>query len=229
MGFPKDKNFSRHSENLQEIRKSLTELERLHKRTIREGHDGPEHPIRRVHLLMLGVYAEAYLRKILADPTGFSPAERDEIWSKNSQNEQWKHAIKLAKIKHYGEHPPAEADSRLNRATQMVDAQLGTIMTDRNKLAHGQWLHQLKSGENDKFRQTPLPLDYNYTEIFERTKAIRFTADLIHKLCVSEPTFEREFQRLSDKIDECSWTIANPNEQQFKLAEQLRKRTIRVR
>lgn len=208
--FPTSVEFGRHTENLNAVAAALTQIERAHKRSIRDGDEPAEHALRKVHTLLLGVYAEARLRKILTDPTGFNNRERELIWLKASQGDRWLAAVDFAVRRHYQvlahqsleDVLPVDIVQRIGDVNGLLETDLEPIITDRNRLAHGQWVWQLKSRKENEFVSNPSSYDLNYTALRARFKLIDFIGRLVGVLCVSEPTFNRDFDLLMKKIGE---------------------------
>lgn len=206
MPYPTSDNFKKHSQNLSKVSAALVQIERVHKAAVRDNDQAAERALRVVHTMLIAVFAEAQLRKIIDDPTGFSAAERRFIWAMRSQDGRWKRAIEAAAARHYGtvnfdlsSLPEADA-KRLTQVKDLIGSHLAPVITDRNKLAHGQWRHQLKSLSDDRFRSEPMRLDYNYEEIVGRHRLLQAIAQMVHVLCVSEPTFRRDFDRWTRQI-----------------------------
>lgn len=166
--------------------------------------------MRKVHTLLLGVYAESRLRKILEDPTGFNDRERALIWLVQSQDRRWALAVDFAARRHYGvmAHQslsgslPAKALMRVEAVTQLLENDLAPVITDRNRLAHGQWTWQLKSRSENVFSTDQATFDYNYVALRARFHMLDFIGRVVNLLCVSEPTFDRDFDSLMHKIDQ---------------------------
>lgn len=59
VNYPSSPNFDKHTENLNAVRATLIQVERAHKRAIGEGDEPAERAIRKVHTLLLGVFARA--------------------------------------------------------------------------------------------------------------------------------------------------------------------------
>lgn len=207
---PTSDQFSRHSENLREVKKSLKQVELLHKRAIREGAESHERALRRVHLMVVGIYAESFLRKIVSDPTGFNDRERMAIWKCRSKGDQWLEAIDLSVRRHFEvplhkELEESLSPSNLGRIVlirNIIKDDLASIITDRNKLAHGEWLWQLKSGKESEFRVDSVRYDHNYSEISARKDAIEAIARIVNVLAVSDATFDRDYLTLLEQIDQ---------------------------
>lgn len=230
MSYPADPAFTRHSENLAAVSSALTQVERLHKNAIRYGDQQAELALRRLHLLHVGIFAEARLRKILADPLGFNDRERRLLWAKRSQDGRWELAVELAARRHYRvlmhddliAHLPTTAAQRVQSVLALLRDELAPTITDRNKLAHGQWRWQLKSGSEYAFVATSMSLTPNYTEIKSRHLALDAIGRLVHVLCVSEPTFSRDFDDVTAKIDAARPGMTGRGHEDF--VEDLRRR-----
>jgi hypothetical protein len=229
MNYPSSSMFRKHTENLNAVLAVLTRVERAHKRAIRENDQPNEHAMRTVHTLLLGVYAEARLRKILEDPTGFNDRERNLIWLERSQDQRWVAAVDFAARRHYGvmSHQslvdvlPTKALNRLEAVTGLLKNDLAPIITDRNKLAHGQWVWQLKSSSEKTFLGDQTSHIYNYIALRSRFRLLDFIGRLVNVLCVSEPTFDRDFDSLMQNVDQAKADLDGARYGAF--AAQLRK------
>lgn len=227
--YPSSQAFSKHTDNFRAIVTALTQVERVHKRAIRESDEPTEKAMRVVHTLALGVYAEARLRKILEDPTGFNDRERQLIWLERSQDKRWLAAVDSAARRHYKvmshqnltEVIPAQALDRINAVSALLRDDLAPVITDRNRLAHGQWIHQLKSRSENVFIDNPRTYDYNYVALHARKQLLDFVARTVNVLAVSEPTFDRDFGDLMGKIDRAKAGLGGDRYAQF--ASQLRR------
>lgn len=218
MAYPTSVEFSKNSENLKEIKASLTQLERLHKEQIRASGDwknpertsAPVATIRRLHLLTVGIMAEATLRKLIVDPTGFNDAERSIIWGKTRQSDRWLSAIELSYRRHFNVPIHIGLDTALvvETATQLLETKslvtgsLNPVIEDRNRIAHGQWTWQLKSRKENEFLVESRNLSrYDYCQIKAMTELVSSIGKLIHLLVVSEPTFQRDYSAIQSRLD----------------------------
>ncbi|MFD8582883.1 hypothetical protein ACFV2A_08305 [Streptomyces californicus] len=198
--------FRKHSQNLSALISGLRQAERIHKQMIRQGNEPAVSFSARMHSLMIGMIAEARLRKILFDPQGFNDRERKLIGRERSQIGQWVLAVECAFRRQYEVAMHLEiadpvdpiAVSRYGEIIRMLKDDLAPIIEGRNKVAHGEWAWEEKSKENT-FRQAKRPL--NYLEIKRRGQLIDSLAEMIHILIVSEPTFQRDFDDLYKTID----------------------------
>jgi hypothetical protein len=155
--FPSTPEYEKHSENLAEVRKFLLQIERIHKNAIRRNSQPEILALSRTQFLTIGIEAEAILRKIVADPTGFNDIERDAIWSARSKIDQWLKVLELAFRRHYRvllHHPLNSALapitlSRYEQLSAVIDDHVRPIVEQRNKIAHGQRVWHLKSGKEN--------------------------------------------------------------------------------
>ena len=203
--------FSKHSENLAAVKKGLTQLERAHKEAIRSGSAPQIETLRRLHFLTLGILAEATLRKIVVDPLGFNDRERQLVWRARSQLDRWLEAVELSARRHYKVliHKPVDASSigleafdRYDTVRSLLTGQLRPVIEDRNKIAHGQWKWRLRSGQENSFLETTPPSLPNYCSLSSQAQLITTIGNLVHIFAISEPTFERDYQKLMSKLAE---------------------------
>ncbi|MFD8422680.1 hypothetical protein [Streptomyces sp. NPDC059668] len=166
--------------------------------------------------------AEARLRKIIHDPQGFNERERKLIASSKSQIERWKSAVDFAFRRQYAvpvhlEIRDSGADpkviSRHAIITEMLDEDLKPIIEGRNKTAHGQWIWELNNLETQFKGRAADPM--NYLAISRRGEIIDDLAEIVHVLIVSEPAFQREFDRLYGKIGTTRCVIDGNDYPQF--------------
>ncbi|MFF3122636.1 hypothetical protein ACFVRD_09745 [Streptomyces sp. NPDC057908] len=204
---PADHPFRKHSQNLSALISGLRQAERMHKQVIRQG-DAPAVAFsRRMHSLMVGMIAEARLRKIIYDPQGFNGRERKLIARSKSQIERWKAAVDFAFRRQYAvpmhlEIRDSSVDptiiSRYEIILDMLEDDLKPIIEGRNKTAHGQWVWELNNPETEFKGRAENPL--NYLAILRRGEMIDSLAEMVHILIVSEPAFQRDFDRLYGKV-----------------------------
>ena len=105
---------------------------------------------------------------------------------------------------------PVDALERVAAVSRLLEDDLAPVITDRNKLAHGQWVHQLKSRSEDAFVVNPTTYDYNFVALRARQGLLDYIARLVNVLAVSGPTFDRDFKGLMDKIDEAKADLMGP-------------------
>ena len=223
--------FRRHSANLRAVSAGLTQAERAHKAAIRRG-DAPATDFEaRMHQLMVGLLAEAHLRKIVADPGGFNAKERKLLSQEGSQLNRWLRAVELAFRRHYAvplhleitlSTTAAGVPTQYAAITNLLSNDLEAVIQDRNKLAHAQWRWLLNSKETAFTGPAEPPL--NYLASHRRGVAIRHLAGLIHTLVVSEPTFRRDYTSLYSAITKMQAVINGPDYPAFVINLQSRRR-----
>lgn len=204
-GFPENEEFSKHAENLAELKRSRTQIERLHKAAIRRNSLEEVATLSQIQYMFIGIEAESTLRKIVTDPTGLTAAQQNVVWNAPSKTDQWLKLLDVAFAHHYNEtaDPSWTVDNldaltrnRYGALRKLVTDELRPITERRNKLAHGQWAWHLKSHQDNKFtkeeRQASAP---DYFTLHELTKALESIANLVLALTVSRPTFERDFEK----------------------------------
>jgi hypothetical protein len=194
--------FSRHSDNLRAVEKGLTQVERLHKQAIRASYEPSIDTLARLQYLTIGIMAEARLRKIAADPNGFNDRERELIRQTRSQLDKWLLAVELAFRRHH--RVPIHLDVDAHTTSAVTEGQyrlirdllrndLASVIEDRNKTAHAQWLWLLNSKETNFTGPAAAP--YNYSALLARSNLIRSIGDLINTLVLSEVTFQRDYAK----------------------------------
>ena len=204
---PADHPFRKHSQNLSALISGLRQAERIHKQMIRQRDEPGVAFSRRMHSLMVGMIAEARLRKITHDPQGFNERERKLIAGSKSQIDRWKSAVDFAFRRQYAvpmhlEIQDSDVDatviSRYGIILDMLDDDLKPIIEGRNKTAHGQWIWELNNPETQFKGPAEDPM--NYLAIWRRGEIIDNLAEIVHVLIVSEPAFQRDFDRLYGKV-----------------------------
>jgi hypothetical protein len=156
---------------------------------------------------MIGLLAEAELRKIISDPDGFNAKEQSLLQQERSQSARWKRAVEFAVRRHYLVPLHQEIDdtntapgvtAQYESIVNILDKDLSLVIEDRNDLAHAQWKWLLNSGETNFTRPADPPL--NYLASRRRGEVIMLIASLVHTLVVSEPTFQRDYSKIYSEI-----------------------------
>lgn len=180
---------------------------------------------------MIGLLAEAHLRKIISDPGGFNPKERKLLSRERTQLDRWLRAVELAFRRHYS--VPLHLEIAVSTTATGVPTQYGTIanllrndlntvIQDRNKLAHAQWKWSLNNGETSFTGTADPPL--NYLASRRRGIVISHLAEIIQALVVSEPTFRRDYERLYNAITTAQACIDGTDYPEFARSLQSRRR-----
>lgn len=177
-----------------------------------------------VQYLYLGIEAEARLRKILSDPTGFSETDRDEIRKTRSQKarsqiDRWLKAVDLSFGRHYGawqsdgldtDTLPDDVRRKHESIRSMLNDELRPVIENRNKIAHGQPFWQLRSGSDYEFKSTSSLIEYgDYWNLKYRRATLGAIGNVVLTLVVSLPTFERDYRVHVAAFDEARSKIAD--------------------
>lgn len=180
-----------------------SQLNRTHKLLLRRNSKEEIAALEECQYLYLGVEAEARLRKILHDPTGFSHSERTEILKEKTQIGRWIAAVNAAFCKHYLGTFSTRIDRALLHGTAeqrhgaligMLESELRPVIENRNKIAHAQTQWQLKSRSDSDFKASSQPLSYgDYWDLNQMQTALEQIGEIVLILIVSQPTFERDF------------------------------------
>ncbi len=214
--------FSKHSENLREVESGLRQVELLHKRAIREKRDAAIPTLSRLQYLTIGMMAEARLRKIVADPMGFNDRERQLIRQARSQVDQWVSVVDFAFRRQYA--VPIHLEMHASGIADTYKAQhalintllledLAPVVEDRNKIAHAQWAWLLNSKETSFKGAAPGHL--NYSALFARSTMIRAIGSLASSLVLSEPTFQRDYDKNVAEINRAKTQIDGSGYEDF--------------
>lgn len=190
-----------HVENLRSIGAGLEDVYAAAKTAIARGHEDRVQSHQRLYAFLLGAWSECRLLKLIFEPRVFTDAERADIL-KGKALDRWHIVLEAAYRRHYliptaPLEPPAlnQADyCRLTALRSVLDADLGVIISLRNRLAHGQWVHVLNSSlsaiSSDLMNQ--LQRDNLLTLKFKASMVESLCA-CVHDVVVSRPTFERDF------------------------------------
>jgi hypothetical protein len=199
--------FRKHSENLRAVKAGLIQAQRAHKGAIRRSDAAGIDFTERIHEFMVGMLAEAWLRKIISDPDGFNLKEQRLLGQERGQLDTWLRTVEFAIRRHYSVPLHLEIDdsrtapgvtAQYDTVIDILKSDLSPVIGDRNKLAHAQWKWLLNHNESAFTRAANSPL--NYLASKRRGDVIALIANLIHTLSVSEPTFQRDYSAIYKKI-----------------------------
>lgn len=189
-----------HVSNLAEVGAAMDRTAQVVREAIRRSEDFKTLSFTKLFALLLGVWAECRLQKLLHEAKGFTTKERQAVSKKKSQFERWKEAIKIAFRRHYGIRKASlssldySARTRLEFLLKMLEEDLRPVIDVRNKLAHGQWAYPLT---NDGYRiaavQARALRTENLLSLQFKKQLIVLLTHTVHDLVVSKSTFERDF------------------------------------
>lgn len=223
-GFLNSISFTKSADNLREIEKSITQIERAHKSALRANDESQIDTLSLMHFLIIGIWAEARLRKVTFDPTGFDDADRTIIWGIGSQENRWKKCVELAFRRHHS--IPADLDmksaaipqddyTRYKHITCLLTEKLAPVITSRNRIAHGQWVHQLKSRSEDQWISSSALEVPNYCGLKARNEVLNQIGEIIGILVVSKPTFDRDYAHILKKLNSAEEGLDGKDQDEF--------------
>jgi hypothetical protein len=161
-------------------------------------------------VLLLGIWSEARLEKLINERSIFNKREIQLIESEKTKINQWKLIIELSFRKHYNIYFGDELTkdnlnhmyTKYNNLMNYVDNYLQSIIEVRNKLAHGQWICQPnknKTNQNTNINIQQLQNE-NYLSLEKKYQILNYLTQIIHDLVVSPTTFTRDFKKNYNEI-----------------------------
>ena len=203
VGFVKsaDKLYRFHSENLRAVAAGLDDVSASARVALARRHSKSVATHLRLYAFLLGAWAEARLLKLLYEPNAFTEDERRSVLGKNALD-RWHAVLEAAYRRHYkipnaSLQPPAlpvTASGRLQTLRAVLDNDLSSVITLRNKLAHGQWAYPLNDALDDVAEaQMKLLRQENLLSLKFKSAMLDSLCACVHDIVVSRPTFERDF------------------------------------
>jgi hypothetical protein len=193
-----------HVDNLREIDIAIERLSRSMREAIGKNDNVTLLSFIKLYGFLIGAWAECRLNKLLYEPSGFDQEDRDIIKIQDSQLGMWLKTVELAFRKHYN-LPKASLSvttlkhtnfSRYNSLIELLSNDLKIIIELRNKLAHAQWAHPLNnSGDGVALDAIKVLSSENLLSLQLKRQLVEHIANIVNDLVVSQPTFERDFDR----------------------------------
>lgn len=196
--------YKQHVANLRELETALMNTSRIARAAIASS--DPQQSLRtllRMYAFLIGAWAETRLCKLLHEEFGFDSAEREIVKNKNTQLEQWQHAIDLAFRKHHGIKKATldkrtlgvDYAARREALQDVLKDELRIIIEIRNKLAHGQWIYPLNNDgtavDSEKYTRIN---NENLQSLQTKFALLEHLANAVHDLVVSPGAFKRDFE-----------------------------------
>lgn len=186
--------------NLREVDGALDRVGRELRRCIATDDSTSTAALTKLYALTLAVKVESRLNKLAYGPN-VSESERTSILAPVQHTERWHASIELGLRKHYAGTKPLDeislghdVNARYQTLRAAVDNDLKPLIELRNKLAHGQWVYPLTSGnEIAKSRKLALERE-NALSLSLKNRLLDQFADVIHDLVVSRKAFELSFE-----------------------------------
>jgi hypothetical protein len=198
---PPKKLYQFHVANLQEIDRAMKRVARSLRAATSQSDEITVSSFMRLYALLLGVWAECRLRKLIYEPKGFNDSERDTIRAESTHLKQWQKAVEVGFRRQYKIPKaaltagvlPHSVYSRYATLSDMLENDLGPIIELRNKLAHGQWVYPLNNdGDDVAQEQMDILRVENLLSLQFKKRLLESLSAAIHDLVVSKPTFERD-------------------------------------
>ncbi|MNK86674.1 hypothetical protein D3C87_1065920 [compost metagenome] len=209
--------YSYHTANLRALKAAKGQIASLAKAAISTNRTAELTSLLKLNAFLIGAWAEVRLQKVLHEPSAFTAIERAAVSSKKTQLDQWKMLAEVAFRKHYHivqaapmRTLPFTARARFEEILKLFDNELSVVITVRNKLAHGQWAYAL-NGANDAVEQGIMKelRRENFLSLLFKDALIACIADIANILVVSQPTFERDFDRLFAALEQLQSNLKN--------------------
>ncbi|MBB5986619.1 hypothetical protein [Sphingobium lignivorans] len=201
--------YKAHVKNLRAVDTALERMLRELNASLSRCDETTSDALLKTTMLLLGAWAEDRLRKMLFEPNGFTPAERQQITSAGSQIEIWKAALERGFRKRYqipladlSQTLPLTPRARYAALLSVIEDDLRPIIEVRNKLAHGQWIRPLNS-ENDDYSpvHTQQINGENAHSVKCKHRLLEYLSQIIHDLAVGGQAFERDFDGHYSKLE----------------------------
>jgi hypothetical protein len=205
-----DRLYHFHVDNLRAVRAGLDDVLAAARRAIASRRESSIATHLRLYAFMAGAWAECRLLKLLYERQAFSDDERRVVLAETALA-RWTKVVEIAFRRHYGipaaslEPPalPKTAHARLQILTDVIRDDLRSIITLRNKLAHGQWVYPLTDDLTDVAQEQmdALRLETLFS-LKQKASLIESLCASVHDLVVSLPTFERDFDNHFVRIEQ---------------------------
>lgn len=147
-----------HDDNFTEVNSALTNIEKQLRKALSKGDDSGELTFTRLYTMLLGVWCEARLHKLLYEKGVFSETERQFVYAVTQLSERWQRALELGLKKHLGLPMDEEISRRTVKFSKLniyeeirewISEHFSPAITLRNKIAHGQWAMPFPNTQGD--------------------------------------------------------------------------------
>lgn len=207
--------YSAYVDNLNYIEYSLSDTFKQLKLKIKENKDNDKefHSNTKLLILLIGIWSEARLMKLISERNIFNKREIQLIESEKIKTNQWKLVIELSFRKHYKiyfgdeltkDNLKPDIYQKYVNIIEYVEIYITSIIEVRNKLAHGQWVCQPNNKKNALINNINVQQlsQENFLSLEKKYQILKFISNLIHDLVVSPKTFERDFIKNYLQIEE---------------------------
>ena len=207
-----------HHSNLKLIEKAIGLVQRDLRNYISVQDNGGTYVYTKVFSQLISSWSEVRVLKLTYEPSAFDTNERNNILSAHSLRDRWVTAFNIAICKAYSIQNNDRIANQLQFTPRaryqaiiaLIDNDLLETFEVRNRIAHGQWeyaftndLRNISSELTGKLRKE------NIVELQLKYKLFKSLAQIIHDLAVSCPTFERDFDKNFQRIEEQKHNLHN--------------------
>ncbi len=203
------KEFKYHTENLRAVERAYRETLKTIRASIRNGDEALEESQTKLCALLLGIWAEARLSKLLNEQEFFSPADRVVIFGKDNLFERWLLVVAHGFKKHHGVKTLSARTLKHGSFHQYqtlrenLETHLKVVLELRNKLAHGQWIYPFPSKDPngpvvaEKFQSLK---NLNVCSLELQYLILRYLSEMVFLLEANKVAFQRDFDQLYSNI-----------------------------
>jgi hypothetical protein len=190
-----------HSENLRAVGAGLNDVLASARLAVARRQESNVATHVRLYAFLLGAWAEARLIKLIHEPSVFTADERKAVIAKKALP-RWHAVLEASYRRHFNIpnallKPPALSvteSGRLQKLQEVLNDDLGAIITLRNRLAHGQWAYTMNEGMDEVAESQMKQLrEENLLTLKFKAAMIESLCGCIHDIVVSRPTFDRDF------------------------------------
>jgi hypothetical protein len=219
-----------HLDNEHSLNEAFDVARQSCKSAIRAGKSRQETVLTKNCALILGAKLETTLLRIIYDPSGFTPDQRQRIVSAPTAADKWLRVIKEAfaarhdlGIRQVPQNLPFTAQARYAEIERLVKEQFIPLIELRNSLAHGQWHRTLNaSGTKIDPRRMAQLARQNVWRLAIQDNILHHVSLLIHDLVVTRTAFERDFDKRWNDLHSAITRLESSSSERW--AQQLRER-----
>jgi hypothetical protein len=192
-----------HLENERALIEAFDVARQSCKNAIRTGKPREEAALTKNCALLLGAKLETTLFRIIHEPSGFTPDQRQRIDSAQTVADKWLRVVKEAfgsrhdiPVNQVPRRLPFTAQARYAEMDRLVKEQFIPLIELRNSLAHGQWHRTLNSaGTKVDTRRMAQLARQSVWRLAIQDNILHHVSLLIYDLVVTRTAFERDFDK----------------------------------
>lgn len=192
-----------HVENESALAEAFDVARQSCKNAIRSGKQREETALTKNCALLLGAKLETTLFRIIHEPAGFTPDQRERILAASTVADKWSMVVKEAfasrhniPVSQVPRRLPFTAKARYDEINRLVKEQFVPLIELRNKLAHGQWHRTLNSDGTRVDNQRMAQLSQlSVFRLAIQNNILHHVSLLIYDLVVTRIAFERDFDK----------------------------------